>query len=89
MQIQGYIEMNRKILFNTFIYYRERSVQTHLKKVYGTLSISMVAAGVGAYVHLFTGLMKVLKISVSDPITIYFSLCQKPLALCPSLVKIG
>ena len=36
----------------------ERSVQTHLKKVYGTLSISMVAAGVGAYVHLFTGLMK-------------------------------
>lgn len=36
----------------------EGHVQKHLKKVYGTLSISMMAAGVGAYVHLFTGLMK-------------------------------
>ena len=59
------------ILFNTFIFYRERSVQTHLKKVYGTLSISMVAAGVGAYVHLFTSLMKVINISISDPFNIY------------------
>lgn len=36
----------------------ERNVQEHLKKVYGTLSIAMIAAGVGAYVHLFTGLMR-------------------------------
>ena len=62
------------ILFNTFIFYRERSVQTHLKKVYGTLSISMVAAGVGAYVHLFTGLMKVVNISISDPFNIYWDI---------------
>ncbi|XP_060599498.1 bax inhibitor 1-like [Ruditapes philippinarum] len=35
----------------------ETRVQKHLKKVYGTLSISMFAAAAGAYVHLFTGLM--------------------------------
>lgn len=40
-------------------FFRERNVQEHLKKVYGTLSIAMIAAGVGAYVHLFTGLMRV------------------------------
>uniref|UniRef100_A0A194AM79 Putative bax inhibitor-1 protein n=1 Tax=Pinctada fucata TaxID=50426 RepID=A0A194AM79_PINFU len=36
----------------------EPYVQSHLKKVYGALSISMLTAAVGAYVHLFTGLMK-------------------------------
>lgn len=36
----------------------ERGVQSHLKKVYGTLSISMLSAAVGAYVHLFTGMMR-------------------------------
>ncbi|XP_045177822.1 bax inhibitor 1-like [Mercenaria mercenaria] len=35
----------------------ETRVQKHLKKVYGTLSISMLAAAAGAYVHLFTGII--------------------------------
>lgn len=35
----------------------ETRVQKHLKKVYGTLSISMLAAAAGAYVHLFTNLL--------------------------------
>ena len=34
-------------------------MQKHLKKVYGTLSISMLAASAGAYVHLFTGILSV------------------------------
>lgn len=34
------------------------NVQAHLKKVYGSLSIAMVAATAGAYVHLFTNLMQ-------------------------------
>ena len=34
-------------------------MQKHLKKVYGTLSISMLAATAGAYVHLFTNLLSV------------------------------
>lgn len=35
----------------------ETRVQKHLKKVYGTLSVSMLAAAAGAYVHLFTGIV--------------------------------
>ncbi|KAL4217340.1 Bax inhibitor 1 [Mactra antiquata] len=37
----------------------ETRVQKHLKKVYGTLSISMLTATAGAYVHLFTQIMSV------------------------------
>jgi hypothetical protein len=48
------------LLYNPIdLSFRETRVQKHLKKVYGTLSISMFAAAAGAYVHLFTGLMSV------------------------------
>lgn len=36
----------------------ETRVQRHLKKVYGTLAISMLTAAAGAYVHLFTNLLQ-------------------------------
>ncbi|XP_046377634.1 probable Bax inhibitor 1 [Haliotis cracherodii] len=36
----------------------EGYVQTHLKNVYSSLAIGMISAAVGAYVHLFTGLMQ-------------------------------
>ncbi|KAH3826748.1 bax inhibitor 1-like [Dreissena polymorpha] len=35
----------------------ERKVQKHLKKIYGTLGISMLAAAAGAYVHVVAGLI--------------------------------
>ena len=37
----------------------EIRVQKHLKKVYGTLSKSMLAAAAGVYVHLFTNILSV------------------------------
>jgi len=36
----------------------ERPVQQHLKNVYATLGIGMLAAAAGAYVHLFTNIMQ-------------------------------
>ncbi|XP_052814618.1 bax inhibitor 1-like [Mya arenaria] len=35
----------------------ERGVQEHLKRVYGTLAISMLSAAAGAYVHVVMGLI--------------------------------
>ncbi|CDW55301.1 Bax inhibitor 1 [Trichuris trichiura] len=37
---------------------REKPVQTHLRRVYGSLSACMVAAAVGAYVHVAVGSWK-------------------------------
>jgi hypothetical protein len=34
-------------------------VRAHLKNVYATLTMSVLAASAGAYVHLFTDLLKV------------------------------
>ncbi|CAG5115849.1 unnamed protein product [Candidula unifasciata] len=34
----------------------EPNVQSHLKNVYGTLSVGMLSAALGAYVHFWTGL---------------------------------
>ena len=39
---------------------REPQVQTHLKKVYSTLAMSVLSAGVGGYVHLYTSLSNVI-----------------------------
>ena len=36
-----------------FVFSREKRVQVHLKKVYASLAISMIAATAGAYVRLF------------------------------------
>jgi len=36
----------------------EKPVQKHLKKVYTTLSIALVLAAAGAYVHLFTNILQ-------------------------------
>uniref|UniRef100_A0A5S6Q9W6 Bax inhibitor 1 n=1 Tax=Trichuris muris TaxID=70415 RepID=A0A5S6Q9W6_TRIMR len=36
----------------------EKPVQTHLRRVYGALSLSMMAAAFGAYVHLATDYLK-------------------------------
>lgn len=36
-----------------YIYFREKRVQEHLKRVYGTLSVSMLSAAAGAYMHLY------------------------------------
>ena len=38
--------------------YREAPVKQHLKNVYGCLSLSTVAAAIGAYVHLYTEIQK-------------------------------
>lgn len=37
----------------------EKPVQQHLKNVYSSLSICMLAAAAGGYVHLFTNIMQV------------------------------
>ncbi|KAH7637759.1 bax inhibitor-like protein [Dermatophagoides farinae] len=38
----------------------EPQVQTHLKKVYSTLAISVLSASIGGYVHLYTSLSNVI-----------------------------
>ena len=37
----------------------EAPVRNHLKNVYATLTMSIMAASAGAYVHLFTDILKV------------------------------
>ena len=37
----------------------EAPVRSHLKNVYATLTMSIMAASAGAYVHLFTDILKV------------------------------
>ena len=37
--------------------HREPPVKAHLKQVYGTMSLALLAAGLGAYVHLYTALL--------------------------------
>ena len=41
----------------------EAPVRSHLKNVYATLTMSIMAASAGAYVHLFTDTLKVKPIS--------------------------
>lgn len=44
--------------FNTFNTKFDAPVRTHLKNVYASLTMSVLAASVGAYVHLFTDLLQ-------------------------------
>ena len=44
--------------FKLFFHCSEKPVQRHLKNVYSCLSICMLAAAAGGYVHLFTNLMQ-------------------------------
>jgi len=44
--------------FNTFNTKFDAPVRTHLKNVYASLTMSVMAASVGAYVHLFTDLLQ-------------------------------
>lgn len=39
--------------------FREKSTQLHLKNVYSSLAIAMLAAAAGSYVHIFTGFIQV------------------------------
>ena len=48
----------RTIAIN-FCYPSEAPVRSHLKNVYATLTMSIMAASAGAYVHLFTDILKV------------------------------
>jgi len=43
---------------NSFHTKFEAPVRSHLKNVYASLTMSVMAAGAGAYVHLFTGLLQ-------------------------------
>ena len=45
-------------LFNTFNNKLEVDVRTHLKSVYTCLTMSILSAAAGAYVHLFTDLLR-------------------------------
>jgi len=49
---------NVKNIFNTLDNKLEKNVKEHLKNVYGTLAIGLVAAAAGAYVHVFTNILK-------------------------------
>jgi len=42
-----------------FPVYSDQSTRHHLKNVYACLSASMLAAGLGSGVHLFTDILKV------------------------------
>jgi len=44
--------------FNTFNTKFDAPVRTHLKNVYASLTMSVMSASVGAYVHLFTDLLQ-------------------------------
>ena len=41
-----------------FLYFSEPRVRTHLKNVYATLTMAIMASATGAYVHLFTDLLR-------------------------------
>lgn len=41
------------------IFCREKDVKAHLKNVYTTLALALFAAAAGAYVHVFTDILKV------------------------------
>jgi hypothetical protein len=40
------------------VYSSEAPVRSHLKNVYATLTMSVMAAAAGAYVHVFTDLLQ-------------------------------
>lgn len=44
--------------YNCFVFFicRDVSTKKHLKNVYGALSVSMMAAGIGAGFHLYSGI---------------------------------
>jgi len=44
--------------FNTFDQKLDKELKSHLKKVYGCLAISLMVAAFGAYVHVFTDILR-------------------------------
>ena len=48
----------------SFFGFSEAPVRAHLKSVYASLACSIFSAAAGAYVHLFTGLLKVCALIV-------------------------
>lgn len=56
----------------------EKSVQEHLKKVYSSLAICTLVAALGAYVHLFTGLMQAGLLSALGSIGLILALHMTP-----------
>ena len=44
--------------FETLLFSREAPVRSHLKNVYACLTMSVLSAAAGAYVHLFTDLLR-------------------------------
>lgn len=53
--------LRRVLLINVLLFSpyfpSEPNVRTHLKAVYGTMSLGLIAASVGAYIHLYTMLL--------------------------------
>lgn len=44
--------------FNTFNRKMEPEIQNHMKNVYSCVAVATLAAGIGGYVHVFTGLLQ-------------------------------
>ena len=56
----------------------EKPVQQHLKKVYSTLSLAMLAAAVGAYIHLYTAFLQYGLLTVLGSIGLLIALAVTP-----------
>jgi len=56
----------------------EKSVQSHLKNVYSCLSISLLAATAGAYVHMYTSLMQAGLLTMFGSIGLLMALMFTP-----------
>ncbi|XP_046422144.1 probable Bax inhibitor 1 [Neodiprion virginianus] len=56
----------------------EAPVRQHLKNVYGCLSLSTVSAAVGAYIHMYTGILEAGLLTTLGALGLLFALISTP-----------
>lgn len=72
------MESAARTFVNSFSSKLEEPVRTHLKNVYACLSISTVAAAVGAYVHMYTDVLSAGLLTVIAAVGFLFALMSTP-----------
>uniref|UniRef100_A0A1B6KBM2 Bax inhibitor 1 n=1 Tax=Graphocephala atropunctata TaxID=36148 RepID=A0A1B6KBM2_9HEMI len=72
------MERVARTFFNSFSSKLEEPVRTHLKNVYACLTMSTVAAAVGAYVHMYTELLSAGLLTVIAAVGLLFALMSTP-----------
>lgn len=59
-------------------FFREKDVRDHLKAVYGTLSVGLAAAAIGAALHILTDMFRSSFLLSLAPIGLMIALCTTP-----------